>query len=177
LCLLLATASVLFALEAAPVVALALAVGAGVAWAVGRPSLRRLSPRRRAEVWGWSLVVLAALLTLAVVVAVQIGVSASSGVVVTLGLAVLAGMAVPLNFGGWGPREIAGAFAALLVAAPASTGVAIAAGYGLLSMVSVLPGFVVLGKSWLTGTIGRGSHQVDLHARVLAQDESAGRPT
>ena len=56
----------------------------------------------------------------------------------------LAGMSIPLSVGGWGPREAAGVLAAVLVGAPAATGLAVAAGYGLLATASVLPGFVAL---------------------------------
>ena len=66
------------------------------------------------------------------------------GVLMTLGVVQLAGMSVPLSIGGWGPREAAGALAASLVGVAPSAGIAMAAGYGLLTMVAVLPGFVAL---------------------------------
>jgi uncharacterized membrane protein YbhN (UPF0104 family) len=171
LCVLLATAAAVLATEA-PYIAVALGAMSVVAWAVGRPALHRLSRRQRAAVWAWSVVVLAALLGLAVVVGVVLGVPDGPDVLVTLGLAVLAGMAVPLNLGGWGPREAAGALAALLIGAPPSVGVAVAAGFGLLSTVSVLPGFLAIGRSRLAGTARRGPRQVELHAHVLADNEA-----
>jgi hypothetical protein len=145
LCALLTVVAVVM-LWAAPVLALAPAVVAVTAWWVARPSLRRLSRRARAAVWAWSGVALLSLLALTAVVAAAIGVSERPSVVAVLGVALLAGMAVPLNWGGWGPREAAGAVAAMLVGVPPEVGVAYAAGYGLLATVSVLPGFLLLGE-------------------------------
>jgi uncharacterized membrane protein YbhN (UPF0104 family) len=172
LCVLLAAAAVVLAAEAQPLIAAAAAVAAGVALAVTWPLLRRLSLRGRAAVWGWSVVALAALVGLSAVVAASLGVDRGAVAVATLGLALLAGMAVPLNLGGWGPREAAGAFAAVLVGAPAALGVSVAAGYGLLSTVSVLPGFLVLVIPGLPGAARRSPREVELHANVLAQDEA-----
>jgi glycosyltransferase 2 family protein len=171
-CVLLAAAAVVLVAEAPPVAVAAAVSVACVALAVTWPLLRRLTLRQRAAVWGWSAVALAALVGLSVVVAVSIGVHGSAVAVITLGLGLLAGMAVPLNLGGWGPREAAGALAALLVGAPPAVGVAVAAGYGLLSTVSVLPGFVILAIPGLAGAVRRGPRQVELHAGVLAQDEA-----
>lgn len=168
LCVLLATAAAVLVTQAPPVFAAALATLAFIAWVVSRPSLQRLSLRQRAAVWGWSVVALAALLGMVAVVAGAIGLHDSPRVLVTLGLAVLAGMSVPLNLGGWGPREAAGALAAVLLGAPPSVGVALAAGYGLLATVSVSPGFLVLGNLRRAGAVRRRSSQVELHADVFA---------
>jgi uncharacterized membrane protein YbhN (UPF0104 family) len=175
LSVLLTTAACAFAVEGSTVLAAGLAIAALVSFAVGRTPLNRLEIRHRAAVWGWSVLLLSSLLGMTVVAAVAIGVSEGPRVVVVLGLAALAGMAVPLNLGGWGPREAAGAFAAILVGAPSSTGVAVAAGYGLLSAVSVLPGFVVLVGGWLSHPVRGRSPQIELDTDVVAQDEAAGR--
>jgi uncharacterized membrane protein YbhN (UPF0104 family) len=132
-------------LLASPGLATVPAVLAVVAWAVARPSLRRLSRRDRVAVWAWSGLSVTALLTLTAVVAAAVGVTARPSDVAVLGMALLAGTAVPLNLGGWGPREAAGALAATLVGVSPALGVALAAGYGLLATVSVLPGFLMLG--------------------------------
>lgn len=145
LCMLLGAAAVVLAPTAPPAVTAVAVAVAVVAWVVARPALRRLSRRDRAAVWGWSALALAAMVALAGVVAVAIGVVGSTGDVAVVAIAMLAGMAVPLNIGGWGPREAAGALAALLVGMPPASGVALAAGYGLLVTVSALPGFVMLG--------------------------------
>jgi hypothetical protein len=145
---------------------------AAVAWAVCRPSLRRLPVRDRAAVWGWSALALAALLALTLVAALAIGVDDNPGVVAALGMALLAGTAIPLNLGGWGPREAAGALAAVMVGVSAEVGVAFAAGFGLLATVSVLPGFVVLGlhRQGRRGTHGAG--EVELDADVVIEKEA-----
>lgn len=145
LCVLLSVVAVVMLTEA-PALAAVPAVLAVVAWSVTRPLLRRLNRRERAAVWGWSLLAVSALLGLTVVVAAAIGISYRPGAVAALGVALLAGTAVPLNWGGWGPREAAGALAAMLVGVPPGVGVAYAAGYGLLATVSVLPGFLMLGS-------------------------------
>jgi glycosyltransferase 2 family protein len=153
------------------------AVGACLAWVVSRPALRRLSRRHQAAVWGWSALALSALLALTFVVAVTMGVADSAGVVVALGLALLAGAAVPLNLGGWGPREAATALAATMLGVPPAVGVAFAAGYGLLATVSVLPGLLVLWTSRARRPVDGAVRQVELDADVVAEEEATeGRP-
>ena len=133
-----------------------LAAGAAVAaWAVTRPWLRVLSKRDRLAVWGHSAVALAALLALVVVTARAVGTPGGPAVALALGVALLAGMSVPVNLGGWGPREAAGALGAAAAGLPASDGLALAAGYGLLATVSVLPGVVVLVLSGSRGAVRR----------------------
>lgn len=56
----------------------------------------------------------------------------------------LASMFIPLGVGGWGPREGATALAFTAFGYPASAGISAATGYGLLALVSVLPGAVLL---------------------------------
>jgi glycosyltransferase 2 family protein len=143
-CVLLCTVSIVM-LATAPGLATVAAALALVAWAVARPSLRRLRRRDQVAVWVWSGVSVAALLALTAVVAASVGVTARPAAVAFLGVALLAGTAVPLNLGGWGPREAAGALAATMVGVSPAVGVAFAAGYGLLATASVLPGFFMLG--------------------------------
>jgi uncharacterized membrane protein YbhN (UPF0104 family) len=158
------------------------ALMAGVAMsalAVSAAPLRRLDRRGHASVWVSSIALLAALLAMTVVAATRLNVAAGPAALVTLGVAVLAGMAVPLNLGGWGPREAVGALAAVVIGVPAPTGVAVAAGFGLLSMVAVLPGFVVLlvDRSGLPAAAARGAGgtQVELDTDVLTDDEAPRR--
>jgi len=181
-CLLLAAAAAVLAVTVSPPLGAASAAGSVVAWAVARPSMRRLSLRDRAAVWGWSALALAAMVAMTGVVALALGVSDDPGVVAAIGLALLAGMAVPLNIGGWGPREAAGALAAALVGASPTVGVAFAAGYGLLTTVSVLPGFLLLGGAGLSSLRTSHSHavttrhggEVQLDADVVAEEEAPG---
>jgi uncharacterized membrane protein YbhN (UPF0104 family) len=178
-CLLLAAAGAVLALTVSPALAAVAAIGAVVAWAVARPSLRRLGLRDQVAVWGWSALSLAAMVTMTGVVAVSLGVSDDPGVVAAIGLALLAGMAVPLNLGGWGPREAAGALAAALVGASPAVGVAFAAGYGLLVTASVLPGFLLLGGTGLSSlrtahSVAHHRGEVELDTDVVAEDEAPG---
>ncbi|MGH3366281.1 MAG: lysylphosphatidylglycerol synthase domain-containing protein [Nocardioidaceae bacterium] len=169
LCVLLAVAAAVLVTQAPSVWPAALAAAvACVAWAVSRPSLRRLSLRDRVAVWAWSTLALASLLALTAVVAATVGIAGGAGEIAVLGLALLAGMAIPLNLGGWGPREAAGVFAAVLVGVTPAAGVAFAVGFGLLVPVSVLPGFLILGMRRI-GAVGRGPGQVQLHAHVVAE--------
>lgn len=173
LCLLLGVAAVVLVIVAPPIYPAAIAAAmAAVAWAVCRPSLRRLPVRDRAAVWGWSALALAALLALTLVAALAIGVDENPGAVAALGMALLAGTAVPLNLGGWGPREAAGALAAVMVGVSAEIGVAFAAGFGLLAIVSVLPGFVILGLHRPGRRVALGAAEVELDADVVVEKEA-----
>lgn len=72
------------------------------------------------------------------------GVHASPARLLPLALVVLLAAAIPLNVGGWGPREgvAAWVFAAAGLGAPA--GAAVATAFGVLTLAAVLPGAVVL---------------------------------
>ena len=59
------------------------------------------------------------------------------------------------------------------VGIPAAVGVTVAAGYGLLAMVSVLPGFVALGNLPQAGATRRGGAEVELDTDVVAEHEAA----
>ncbi|PZG94108.1 hypothetical protein C1I97_28055 [Streptomyces sp. NTH33] len=74
-------------------------------------------------------------------------------VLVLLPLAVLAllAMGLPLNVGGFGPREGATAWAFGAAGLGASTGLAVAVVYGVLCFVASLPGALVLVARWYTG--------------------------
>lgn len=70
-------------------------------------------------------------------------------------MVVLAAMLVPLNVGGWGPRE--GVAAGLFAAAGwgAEQGVAAATAFGVLSLIATLPGLVVLLAGPVRRAVGR----------------------
>jgi uncharacterized membrane protein YbhN (UPF0104 family) len=61
-----------------------------------------------------------------------------------LALVVLLAAAIPLNVGGWGPREGAAAWVFAATEWGAGAGVTVATAFGVLSLVAVLPGAVVL---------------------------------
>ena len=57
---------------------------------------------------------------------------------------VLLAMSVPINIGGWGPREGVAAWAFAVAGLGAVQGVETATTYGVLSLAATLPGAVVL---------------------------------
>jgi hypothetical protein len=58
-------------------------------------------------------------------------------------------MAVPINIGGWGPREGVAAWAFAVAGLGADQGVATSVVYGVMAIVATLPGAVVLVLAWL----------------------------
>ncbi len=75
------------------------------------------------------------------------GITASPGRVLPLALLVMLVMVVP-SVGGWGPREGGSAWAFAAVGLGAGPGVTTAVVYGVMVLVSSLPGAVVLVVSW-----------------------------
>jgi len=61
-----------------------------------------------------------------------------------LAMLVLLAMVVPLNIGGWGPREGVAAWAFAAAGFGAAQGVAAATAYGVMGLVATLPGALVL---------------------------------
>jgi glycosyltransferase 2 family protein len=93
---------------------------------------------------GLSVVTLAGYLVLFVVAARAAGAQAPLGELLPLLVLGLLAMALPLNVGGWGPREGVTAVAFAAVGLGAAQGLATAVVYGVLSLVACLPGAVVL---------------------------------
>jgi glycosyltransferase 2 family protein len=140
--LLLATATAALAVDRRlSAVALTLAV---VASAVAGPGLTRLSGRARAAVLGWSLVAMTSLITKVTVAAVALGTVHDVASMLGLAVFLLAGGSVPVGFGGFGPRETAAAYAFAGLGLSAAAGVATSAAFGLLAVVSVLPGLPIM---------------------------------
>ncbi|MGX1273431.1 uncharacterized membrane protein YbhN (UPF0104 family) [Streptomyces phaeoluteigriseus] len=98
-----------------------------------------------------SAVVLAGHLATFVVAARAAGSAAPVLTLLPLAVLALLAMGVPLNVGGWGPREGVTAWAFGAAGLGASTGLAVAVVYGVLSFVAALPGVVVLVARWYTG--------------------------
>jgi glycosyltransferase 2 family protein len=121
-----------------------MAAGAGVAGLIAAPTLKRLSPRDRLAVWGWSLLALASLVIKFALAAMVLGTVPGISEAVVLALIALAGMAVPVGIGGFGPREAVAAVAFGALGLSAESGVTTAAAYGVLAAVSALPGVVVM---------------------------------
>lgn len=104
-----------------------------------------------------SAVVLAGHLGMFVVAARVAGSTASVLTVLPIAVLALLAMGLPLNVGGWGPREGVTAWAFGAAGLGASTGLAVAVVYGVLSFVAALPGAVVLVARWYAGLRARSA--------------------
>lgn len=96
-----------------------------------------------------SLIVIACLVAMFLVASAAVGVEASPVRLAAVALiAVLAG-SIPLNLGGWGPREGAAAWAFAVAGLGASAGIAASTAFGVLALIAVAPGAVVVAASAL----------------------------
>ncbi|KUO14404.1 hypothetical protein AQJ91_47085 [Streptomyces dysideae] len=98
-----------------------------------------------------SAVVLAGHVAMFVLAARIAGSAASVAVLLPLAVLALLAMGLPLNVGGWGPREGVTAWAFGAAGLGASSGLAVAVVYGVLSFVASLPGVLVLVARWYEG--------------------------
>ncbi|MFJ4164169.1 lysylphosphatidylglycerol synthase transmembrane domain-containing protein [Microbacterium sp. NPDC089698] len=110
-------------------------------WILLRPVLTR--PAALSAIVLASVVVVASHVALFVVASIAVGLPFDGGIA-AVGLVVLGASAIPLNVGGWGPREAAAGAAFALVGLGASAGVAASTAFGVLALVGVAPGAVVL---------------------------------
>jgi uncharacterized membrane protein YbhN (UPF0104 family) len=97
-----------------------------------------------AGVAAMSAVALAGYLATFLIAARAAGATAPVGELLPVLLLALLAMALPVNVGGWGPREAATAAGFGLVGLGAAQGLSAAVVYGVLSFVACLPGLVVL---------------------------------
>lgn len=98
-----------------------------------------------------SVVVLAGHIAMFVLAARVAGSGASVAALLPLAVLALVAMGLPLNVGGFGPREGVAAWAFGAAGLGASSGVAVSVVYGVLSFVAALPGLAVLVARWYTG--------------------------
>ena len=84
-----------------------------------------------------------------VVACIAVGVEASPGRLTAGALIVMLAGSIPLNLGGWGPREGVAAWAFTAAGFGAATGVAASTAFGVLAMIAVLPGALVVAASAL----------------------------
>ncbi|WP_242179964.1 lysylphosphatidylglycerol synthase transmembrane domain-containing protein [Saccharopolyspora soli] len=96
------------------------------------------------------------------------GVSAPVSQLVPLMVLALLAMGLPVNVGGWGPREGVTAWAFGAAGLGATHGLTVAVVYGVLAFVASLPGAGVL-------LLRRGRPQVELEKRVGAEGNSPHR--
>jgi glycosyltransferase 2 family protein len=108
-------------------------------------ALRTLAQGR---LWGRvaasSLVMTTALTTLFVLAAKSVEPTAPLNKVVPIVVITLLAASLPINIGGWGPREGAAAWAFGSAGLGADLGVAASVGFGVLAFVSTLPGLLVV---------------------------------
>ena len=161
-----------------------IAIGIMAALARGRRLLRRelelLFPvlgnlGRSAQVIASSILVVASHATLFVLVCVVTGVHAPLSELVALALIALTAGALPINLGGWGPREGAAAFAFAAVGLGASAGVAASTTFGVLATIAVLPGAAVLVVSRIEAARAR-RRSMDVQEEPTAARSTGTRP-
>ncbi len=102
-----------------------------------------------------SVIVLAGYVAMFVLAADVAGVGASVAELLPLALLALLAMSLPLNVGGWGPREGVAAWAFGAAGLGAGRGLTVAVVYGVLSLVASLPGAVVPVARWYAGSRDR----------------------
>jgi uncharacterized membrane protein YbhN (UPF0104 family) len=108
--------------------------------------LRRIfaEPRRTLVIVFASIVSLASLTATFVVACLAVGVHAPLGDLIALALVALSAATLPINVGGWGPREAAAGSAFAVVGLGVAAGVAAATAFGVLTLIAVAPGAVLL---------------------------------
>jgi hypothetical protein len=97
-----------------------------------------------------------------------------------LALLVLLATTLPINVGGWGPREGVAAWAFGVAGLSADQGVATAVVYGVMVLVASLPGAVVLAVEWSNGAQrigGRRALRVPPTAAPPQGRPGPGQPT
>jgi len=142
-------------------------------WVV-RADLRALLARRAwPGVVASSAVVVAGHTATFLIAARAAGVTAPAGRLLPLALLALLGMALPMNVGGWGPREGVTAWLFSAAGLGAAHGLATAVAYGVLALVACLPGALVLVMSWATGQ-GTGAVTGRAEAPVAVGGGAAG---
>nr|WP_237549487.1 MULTISPECIES: lysylphosphatidylglycerol synthase transmembrane domain-containing protein [unclassified Streptomyces] len=107
-----------------------------------------LSRRNAPGVVVSSLLVLAGHVGMFVVAARVAGSDAPVALLLPIAVLALVAMGLPLNVGGWGPREGVTAWAFGAAGLGAGSGLAVAVVYGVLSFVAALPGAAVLVVRW-----------------------------
>ncbi|WP_420918795.1 lysylphosphatidylglycerol synthase transmembrane domain-containing protein [Streptomyces coelicoflavus] len=132
-----------------------------------------LSRRNLPGVAGSSVVVLAGHLAMFVLAARVVGSGASVAALTPLAVLALLAMGLPLNVGGWGPREGVTAWAFGAAGLGAGTGLGVAVVYGVLSLAASLPGAVVLVARRRTVRYARSSSDTVTVTAVSSAKHSA----
>lgn len=103
-----------------------------------------------------SVVVVACHVATVALASAAVGVHLEPGRMLTLAVVVLCAASIPVNIGGWGPREGVAAWAFAVGGSTASLGVSAATLVGVLAVVSVVPG--VLAAALVPLIVRRTSH-------------------
>jgi uncharacterized membrane protein YbhN (UPF0104 family) len=125
-----------------------------------------------------SFAVLAGHLGMFLLAARVAGSRAPSAELLPLMMLALIAMALPLNIGGWGPREGVTAWAFGAAGLGASQGLSVAVVYGVLAFAAALPGIGVLAVQWFAGRRSarlEQLEQLELEERVLAEGDASHR--
>ena len=102
------------------------------------------SPRPSIAIVTSSVVVVASHLSTFIVACLAVGVEASPRELIGLATIALAAASLPINVGGWGPREAVSASAFAVIGLGAGAGLAASTAFGILTIIAVLPGAVVM---------------------------------
>jgi glycosyltransferase 2 family protein len=90
-----------------------------------------------------SVIVITCLVATFALATAAVGESVPPPQMLTLAVVILLGASIPLNIGGWGPREGIAGWAFAVAGYGASAGVAASTLFGVLAMISVAPGAIV----------------------------------
>ncbi|WP_167195020.1 lysylphosphatidylglycerol synthase transmembrane domain-containing protein [Brevibacterium pigmentatum] len=107
--------------------------------------MRGMDWQRTFSIWASSALGMAALFVLFLIAMAALG----GPVVPVLAVVGLAAMSIPIGVGGWGVREISVSLIAAGISVSMDTAVTASTGYGLLAVISTLPGIVTV---WAAGT-------------------------
>lgn len=107
--------------------------------------MRGMDWRHTLTIWLSSALGMAALFVLFLIAMAALG----GPVVPVLAVVGLAAMSIPIGVGGWGVRELSVSLIAAGISVSMDTAVTASTGYGLLAVISTLPGIVTV---WATGT-------------------------
>ncbi|CAM5326924.1 hypothetical protein GCM10010261_18860 [Streptomyces pilosus] len=144
--------------------------GRGRGWGtrmLGEARVGLCSRRSAPGVLASSVVVLAGYVAMFVLAAEVAGVRASVGELLPLAVLALLAMGLPLNVGGWGPREGVTAWAFGAAGLGAGPGLTVAVVYGVLSLAASLPGAVVLVVRWYGGVRRGGDRRSSALSRPV----------
>lgn len=142
--LLFATAS-LSLIDVSGRLALMAAAVAVTTLAISVCGMRGMDWRRSFAIWLSSVLGMAALFVLFLIALAALG----GPVVPVLAVVGLAAMSIPIGVGGWGVRELSVSLIAAGISVSMETAVTASTGYGLLAVISTLPGIVTV---WTAGT-------------------------